>query len=331
MRAFLVRTWKWLGAAALAWIVGASIGVRWATPEQNSVTYEAYHKGFGELGQKFFFDLSIAIFIAIAVRELIERAYEQRQAAKEEEAEATSLSTIFKKVYGSFFDDDLIEEARSAIFSHRLVRRDFDIEYTLSHHPKSARLVYMGLQVKYEVTNVSKLNEKFEPGLMLGNVMARFPNDPLREKPTVLKFKVGSHDFSADELSTLNNLIPPSIPNPRLPLGSYDLAPGQSLAVHYRIRVIKLANDSETLRMGLPTKNISVAVFNHMGSASVVELEPIHAKPFLDREDSMDGMRWVKRSPNLFLPNNGWVVYWNDLSHNLSDDLAAIPKQESVA
>ncbi len=347
-----------VGVVAL-WAAGFACNLRppvpghWFAPANWSPANWSYAEAVGPLRflQGLFTDIAIAMLIAIVVFRFVERAH--RKQAERDRAEATrvieaeraeaqarlaqerdesqkrSFVSMFRKAFGSFFSDEMIQESIDLVFSKTLLRRRFEIEYSFERHPLSRRLLRLHIIVEFEIENVSEISQGYDINLMVPNIMASYRNDPLREPPVLLSASIDDVDLTDEEIDKANSAINIDVHNSMLHLGKAWIAPHKTLKVRTESRVLKSACGAENMKFYLPTKNVKVKVINRDKDIEI-NIMGVGGKPFPPKRFSVkDQSRWCWDTSHLFLPENGWVLYWNDISENLSG-LDSLPS-EAVA
>lgn len=313
----VVKQSGWAGLWAVAiWFAGAALGVQ--PPEPSGAWTYLTPTGFRGLAQEALFDLAIAIALAIVVFQLVERAHRKRIDQERLQAANHSFVSMFRKAFGSFFSDDMIQESIDALFSKVLLRKRFEIEYNFERHPQSSQILRLHIIVEYEIENISEISQPYDIKLMMPNIMASYRNDPLREPPTLLSASIDNRVLSDMDIEKANASINIDDHNSVLLLDRVTVAPRKTLKVHTETRVLKSACGAETMRFYLPTKNVKVKVINKDKDIEI-DIKGIGSKDFPDKKFAVkDQSRWSWDTSHLFLPENGWVLYWNDVSQNLS-------------
>jgi hypothetical protein len=305
-----------LGAAMATWSVAAVLGLT-RTNEPTGWTYvEA--TGWRGLFQATLYSLAIAIIVATVIAELVERAHKKRMEEEREIANKHSFVSMFRRAFGSFFSDELLQEAIDSLFSKSIMRNRFDIEYTFKRHPKSNRLLLLEIIVDYTVENISELTQSFHPKLMMPNLMADHKNDPLRSSPVLLSASVNDVPLSESQVDAANKTVNIDNRHTIIPLGEFQLAPKQKMKISTESRLIKASSGAETMRHYFPTKNVHVKVRNTCEKL-IIDIMGNGSKAFPEkRYTTHDKTRWIWETTHLMLPENGWVLYWNDTSENIS-------------
>lgn len=342
-----------LGVAAL-WAAGFACNLR--PPESGNwlaLADWSYLEAVGPLRflQGLFTDIAIAMLIAIVVFRFVERAHKKQterdraEAAKRldverseaqaridrerDEAQKRSFVSMFRRAFGSFFSDEMIQESIDLVFSKRLLRRHFEIEYSFERHPLSRRILRLHIIVEFEIENVSEISESYDINLMVPNIMASYRNDPLREPPVLLSASIDDVDLTDEEIEKANSAINIDVHNSMLHLGKVWISPHKTLKVRTESRVLKAACGAENMKFYLPTKNVKVKVASRDKDIEI-DILGVGGKPFPPKRFSVkDHSRWCWDTSHLFLPENGWVLYWNDVSENLSG-LDSLPSEPAA-
>lgn len=305
-----------IALSACAWLAGMCMGLA-KTADGQGLTYDA-PTGLSGLIQASVFNLSLAILVAIAVAEWVERAHKKRVQAAEARMQDHTFINMFRRAFGSFFSDEVIQESIDTLFSKRLLRSKFYIEYTFKRHEVSQELIVIDSIVRFQVENISEITEPYEPRIMMPNLMAKYESDPVREPPRLLSATINGHEMSKEEIDDKNKHVRIDEDDSTIPLGSYDIAPGQIFHVRTESRMLKSRNGAETMRVYLPTKNVTVEVHNQCEGLHI-EIKGNGSRPFPAKKFfTSDRCRWAWETEHLMLPENGWVLYWNDLSRNVS-------------
>jgi hypothetical protein len=302
--------------------------------------------------QGLFNDIAVAILIAIVVFQFVERSH-RAQAAKDraevekrlensraeaqaridrerDEAQNRSFVTMFRRAFGSFFSDEMIQESIDAVFSKTLLRRRFEIEYNFERHPMSRRILRLHIIVEFEIENVSEISQEYDINLMVPNIMASYRNDPLREPPVLLSAGIDDRDLTDAQIEQANSAINIDEHNSILHLGKARISPHKTLKVRTETRVLKSACGAENMKFYLPTKNVKVRVASKEKDL-VIDIMGVGGQPFPEKRFSVkDQTRWCWDTSHLFLPENGWVLYWNDVSENLSG-LPSVSAESALA
>ncbi|WP_447753313.1 hypothetical protein [Sphingopyxis fribergensis] len=281
--------------------------------------------------QEVVFQIAIALGLAVIVGEIVERSYRRR-------FEEGSKTSLLKGVLGQFFDEAHIREAEEALLGHVFLRSKCEVQYRFSKHPDSDSLIWLDVITDYIVTNKHLGVQIFDPKLRIPHIFAHYPHDPIQALPELLSASIalkdggdGGGDLEEFQLKTLNEVAQLEAATRGLdhfifPLGRLEVPRDGSAVVSTHHRMPKLRIDTEVMLLNYPSDQVTIKIFNEVGSHLLIEMRPIHHKDF--SKPKRVGKRpneWKYQPKALMLPHNGWILYWNDTSTTLSGSPAASP------
>lgn len=258
-------------------------------------------------------DLAVAVLIAWTVKELIERDYERRQQVAIVAGAEASRRAVLRVLFGSFFDDETLEEVYRTIFTSMLVRKNMTVSYRISPHPKSAWLIKLEVMFEYTITNMSTTTVHFDPSTSVWNYAAIFRNDSDLSVPKLKSVKIGRNALSKAEIGALNAAVNRNQTPVKFPIGVQEMRAGDALEVRIAYEREKLLCDSDVMRMNFPTKKVTMTVDNACAPELEIEVREIGQQGFTPKDCiDADGAKWKCVNEGILLANNGWVLYWYD-------------------
>jgi hypothetical protein len=256
--------------------------------------------------------IAIAILIAVIIKEMIEREYDDRQSKEMMAAANISRTGVLKTLFSTFFDEETVAEVNRSIFSSTLFREDAVVTYRLSPHPTSSWLVQLHVTIEYSITNAAITPAPFPIVLEAANYAAIFREDAGLAAPTLESARIGNESLSEAEIAAVNAKVDRHTNPSRFELGARTLAAGHSLQLCASYVRDKLICDMELMTMSYPTKRVTLRIRNDCAPAVEVNLRSIGPLGFAVPPNKATASTWDCTSQGILLQNNGWALYWND-------------------
>jgi len=326
-----VRRFGWALIAApifllIALILGISVQV-----DPVIITYST-PIGFRKFASDSLLSATLAIIVAIATSEIVEKASLRRAQKEYERFEAqaraltnASIRAVARNVWGEDHAAEVFEEILATNFSTHILRQDYLHEYTFECIEGAPDVVKLSNLVEYTTINPAKKVEIFEPMFAADDSSKMYPSHPYIRRPILTGIKIGERVFAQQEIAKLNGALygggsESALKGVVVPLGSYKIAPEGRIEVRLTFESVVPIDNQWIQVVGVPTKGLRVVVHNHVGPDFLVFFAPLFRSDFLGRKNlGDDGSDWEQRYDGVILPHSGWSTRWNrtniDISH----------------
>jgi hypothetical protein len=253
-----------------------------------------------------------AILIAVVVKEMIERDYDDRQFKAMVATANLSKQGVLKVLFSTFFDEATVDEVNRSIFSSTLVRDRTDVTYRLLPHPTSSWLVKLEVTIDYEITNAAVVAASLPITITVANYAAIFRDDEGIAGPILTDISIDGVDLGRSDVAATNNKADRTVNPVEFHLGTRTIKAGRKLSVKVSYVRDKLVCDMELMTMSYHSKRVTLNIENECQPPLEMNMREIGQCSFDPRPRRTTDAKWACSTDGILLQHNGWALYWSD-------------------